>query len=313
MRTEDEIFDLIKNSSDIIPREEFVQQTRLKLIKEARKTNNKRSLVRKSYYLSGVSSLLFMLSWIFFFGGSQYISHSASQMISFLNNQDVNLIQDDVDKVSTHNSNNNSVFIYSTHNTESFIPLFEPEETQKGIDDKQNITLVGKKLDELLDAKGIHSIHDNTDFQGLMKEKGLRFSKSYEVTRPIISKALEENENIKLILDIHRDSQRKDQTTTDINGVSTSKISFIVSGSSNKFDENMNIAQQFHNKLEEKYPGVSSGVFIQGEDTKNTYNQDLFGNSLMVQIGGVDNTLVEEFNSTKILSEVIEEVLLELH
>lgn len=33
----------------------------------------------------------------------------------------------------------------------------------------------------------------------------------------------------------------------------------------------------------------------------------------MVQIGGVDNTLVEEFNSTKILSEVIEEVLLELH
>lgn len=101
-----------------------------------------------------------------------------------------------------------------------------------------------------------------------MKEKGLRFSKSYEVTIPIISKALEENENIKLILDIHRDSQRKDQTTTDINGVSTSKISFIVSGSSNKFDENMSIAQQFHNKLEEKYPGVSSGVFIQGEDTK---------------------------------------------
>jgi stage II sporulation protein P len=59
-------------------------------------------------------------------------------------------------------------------------------------------------------------------------------------------------------------------------------------------------------------PGISKGIYIEGKETNNTYNQDLFGNSLLVQIGGVDNSIKEEYRSVEILSDVIDDILDEL-
>ena len=114
------------------------------------------------------------------------------------------------------------------------------------------------------------------------------------------------------MFDIHRDSGERHQTTVEINGKSVSRITFAVSHLSSKYEENRHIAELFHNKLEEKYPGISRGIYIGGKKTQNTYNQDLFGNSLLFEIGGAENTLEEEYRSVEILSEVIDDVLDEL-
>lgn len=306
MRTEDEIFDVIKNSPDIKPREGFIYQTKLNLIKEAKRYNKKQKAIKMSYYLSGILAALVMVTWISFFGGTIYIADSVSQVMASLpkDNKETSPI------VENNKENDNPlVFIYHTHNTESFIPLLNIKDPVNATDSKKNITLVGKKLDEFLQEKNIQSLHNKLDIQKILKSKGLNFSESYEETREIIKEVLSENKNLKIVLDIHRGSRERDQTTIDINGESVSRISFAVSPISSKYEENRYIAQLFHNKLEENYPGISSGIYTTGEETKNTYNQDLFGNSLLLEIGGPENTLEEEYRSVEILSEVIEDVL----
>ncbi|WP_414478541.1 stage II sporulation protein P [Peribacillus frigoritolerans] len=42
------------------------------------------------------------------------------------------------------------------------------------------------------------------------------------------------------------------------------------------------------------------------------YNQDLFANSLLLQIWGGENTMDEENRSVELLAEVIDELLIEI-
>ncbi|WP_245976790.1 stage II sporulation protein P [Oceanobacillus arenosus] len=55
----------------------------------------------------------------------------------------------------------------------------------------------------------------------------------------------------------------------------------------------------FHEILKNKYPGVSSGIRMTEGPDRGIYNQDLFPNTLLIQIGGVDNTLEEEYKGAK--------------
>jgi len=58
-----------------------------------------------------------------------------------------------------------------------------------------------------------------------------------------------------------------------------------------------------------KYPCLSRGVFEQGLQPKNTYNQDLHNNSVLLNIGGVENTFEEAYRTTGALAEAIKEIL----
>ncbi|WP_141431647.1 stage II sporulation protein P [Bacillus sp. 03113] len=42
---------------------------------------------------------------------------------------------------------------------------------------------------------------------------------------------------------------------------------------------------------------------------QNTYNQDLLDNSVMLEIGGVENTLQEEYRTVNVLAEIIKDIL----
>ena len=217
----------------------------------------------------------------------------------------------------TNDEENPLVFIYHTHNTESFTPLLNPNDPVNALDNKKNITLVGDKLAKSLEEKNIQSLHNKTNIQQILKNEDLNFSKSYEVSRGIIKNTLSENKDIKLVIDIHRDSQSRDVTTQKVNGTEVARIAFVVAQNSSKFEDNKRIAELISTKLEDKYPGLLRGVKF-NEPIKNKnynnydYNQDLFGNSLLVEIGGVENTLEEEYRSVEILSEIIYDVLGEL-
>lgn len=309
MRIEDEIFELIRNSPELKPREHFIQQTKMKLMKEAKEYNQRQKLFKTSFYCSSIAATLAIVIWISFFGGITYISDSVSQvMASFQKNTTHQVSENHVN--TPISSKNPNVFIYHTHNTESFTTLASDKKSFS--DSKENITLVGKKLNESLRDKEIYSLHNKIDIQKILKNEGLKFEDSYKVSREILKGVLEKNKDIKLVLDIHRDSSKREESTIKINGKSVSRISFVVSAISSKYEENRKIADLFHHKLQEKYPGLSRGVLVGGKATKNNYNQDLFNNSLLIEIGGPENTLEEEYRSVEILSEVIVDVLDEI-
>jgi len=318
MRTEDEMFNDLKNSTDLAPRSEFIKNTRNNLIKQARKMDSKRQFKKNSYYFGGALASILLFCWLAFFDGTHFISASIDNVSSAFKIEGIKVPSSDKenDPITDQNTNikDPEVFIYHTHNTESFSSNTDETDQYVSNNNNENVTAVGKKLAQSLNNKGVKALHDDSNINNILKEKGWRFSRSYEVSGGIVKDALNRHDSLKLVIDIHRDSQKRSFTTDNIDGQDVGRIALVVSKNSAKFEENKKIADLVAKKIEEKYPGLLRGVYIQepfndGTYENKNYNQDLFGNSLLLEVGGVENTLVEEYKTMEILSEVIKEVL----
>ncbi|KEK20001.1 stage II sporulation protein P [Bacillus manliponensis] len=200
----------------------------------------------------------------------------------------------------------NAVFIYHSHSWESFFPLLPGAKSASSPD--VNISLLGERFKEQLEAEGIPTLHDKTNMGDLLAEKNWEWYKSYDASRGIVKEAIAQNENITFPVDIHRDSATKEKTTKVINGKPYARLYFIIGMENAGRNENIKITKEINSYLEKNYPGISRGVFNKDRREGNgVYNQDLSPNSILVEIGGVDNTLEELYNTVDVLTEAFSE------
>ncbi|MDR6999909.1 stage II sporulation protein P [Neobacillus niacini] len=299
MQTENELFELIKETYPLNPRPDFVSATDEKLRQSARKLTRKRKIKRASIASFSIVLSALVISWFFFLNGSEMLKSTFS---SIENKNSAPVLINEQKPV---------IFIYQTHNWESFIPEINETDPAEATDQTTNITLVGERLSDALNRKGVRSIQDQSDILGILKVKGLSADKAYAVSREPLKNALKYQKSIKMAFDVHRDSLRRKATTIKINGKDYARICFVISSSNKHYQENLRFVKLIHKKLEMTYPGLSRGVVSKPNvDTmQNTYNQDLLGKSALVEIGGVDNTLKEEYRSADALAEVMKEIL----
>ncbi|WP_112181410.1 stage II sporulation protein P [Paraliobacillus zengyii] len=198
------------------------------------------------------------------------------------------------------------VFVYNTHNRESFLPNLEGvDDPNNAFHDEVNITKVSDRLAESLEAKGIGAQVDHTDFMSVLNQNGWEYWQSYEASKPIVEEALAGNSQIQYVFDLHRDSRRKDDTTATIDGETYAKLFFVIGSDYSGNEENVALATKLHEQLEAKYPGLSRGVTEQGGAGRNgVYNQNLADNAILIEVGGVDNTMTELYRSADALAEV---------
>jgi stage II sporulation protein P len=299
MQTDKDLFDLIKEAYPLNPREEFVLDTSNKLKQNARKLNRNRRIKQFSFASTSIAICAIVISWFCFYGGKDVITNN------------YNTLQERNSASSPSvNIQNPKVYIYQTHNLESFFAESKTNDPSEAFHETKNITLVGERLSQSLKKRGINSIQDQTNINQILKEKSLPFSDSYKVSREPLEEALANNKTIQMVFDLHRDSRKRSETTINLNGKDYPRIVFIVSRSSVNYEENFKFAELLHNKIEDKYPHLSRGVFVKDNPPKqNTYNQDLFGNSVLLEIGGPENTLDEEYRTVDVFSEIIKEIL----
>ncbi|TYR80608.1 stage II sporulation protein P [Priestia megaterium] len=215
-------------------------------------------------------------------------------------------------KQSANTTNGKKVFyIYHTHSWESYLPLLGLEgdpDADKAVDNKTNINIVGKMLGKELEAQGIGTDVNLTNMGEELNKKGWKTPKSYAVSRTMVETAMAQNKDLTYFIDLHRDALRKDKTTIKIGDKSYAKIMFVLGKSNQNFEQNLKMAKSLHEGLEKKYPGLSRGVLGKNRSSGNgVYNQDLSGNAVLVEIGGVDNNMEELTNTVKALSDVISE------
>jgi len=198
------------------------------------------------------------------------------------------------------------VFIYNTHNRESFLPhLDNTDDPNAAFHQEVNVTMVSDRLKDSLVAKGIGAQVDHTDFTSVLHENGWEYWQSYQASKPVVEEALAGNSDIQYVFDIHRDSRRKEATTTTINGEGYASLFFIIGKDYQDNQKNIEMATKIHQMLEEKYPGLSLGVIEMGGSGRNgVYNQNLSDNAILIEFGGVDNTLNELYRSADALAEV---------
>ena len=207
------------------------------------------------------------------------------------------------------------VLIYHSHSYESYLPLLgltSDPDMNKAVDSKTNITVVGELLGKELEKYGIGAVVDKTNIGQLLKEKGWDTTESYAVSREIVQSAMASDSDIDFLIDIHRDSVRKDVTTVTINNKPYARVFFVVGKASRNFERSYALAEALDKSIESQFPGISRGVIGKGLDQGNgVYNQDLAENSILIEVGGVDNDMKEIKNTVDALAKVISEHILD--
>lgn len=192
------------------------------------------------------------------------------------------------------------VFIYHTHNREAYLPELPESKRDNPYDAEKNITLVGKRLAQSLEKKGIGAEVSTKDY---WNELGGKYALSYALSRKEVQAALAQNPDFIYVFDVHRDSVGK---AVEIDGKRYAAIAFVLGQGNQNWEKNQAFAQRLHDKLEELYPGISRGIKPKGEKSGHgEYNQSVHPNSILVEIGGVTNTLEEAYNAADALAEAI--------
>ncbi len=220
--------------------------------------------------------------------------------------------QDQEEKPPANTTNGRKVvYIYHTHSWESYLPLLGLEgasNADKATDSKTNISMVGEMLGKELESQGIGAEVDTTNIGAKLNEKGWKTPRSYAMSRTIVQEAMANNKDLTYLIDLHRDSLRKKDTTIEINDKPYARVMFVLGKENQNFEQNLKLSKALHESLEKKYPGLSRGVLGKSKASGNgVYNQDLSTNAILLEIGGVDNNMEELTNTVKALADALSE------
>lgn len=199
------------------------------------------------------------------------------------------------------------VYIYNTHQLEEY--------STKNIEIYNivpNVMMTSYILREKLNNLGIKSIVEENNVQKVLDKNNWKYANSYKVTRSFMEEKYKNNNKLNYFIDIHRDSVSKNITTAIINNESYAKLLFILGLENPKYKENEVMIKKINDKLIEKYPGISRGIYEKkGKGVNGVYNQDFNSNVILVEVGGYENTIDEVLLSTNALANVLSEYIKE--
>ena len=161
-------------------------------------------------------------------------------------------------------------------------------------------------LSEYLKDYGIGSLVEEESMAKVLKEENISYTNSYAASRILLEKRVEENPSLAYYFDLQVSDYEKEATTVEIDHVSYAKILFVVGTDNGNYVANQSFAMRLNEILEEKYQELSRGVSLRGGvGYQGVYNQDFSSRALLIQVGGIHNTIDEVNRSLNILAEVL--------
>ncbi len=184
------------------------------------------------------------------------------------------------------------VIIYHTHTTESFVPTSGQRFTE---DLELTVARLGGELARLLEREYSLEVVHNTCIHDLQR------STSYETALGTLRTLLETYPDAALVIDLHRDGVDRKITTARIEGQNMGRVLFVVGSRHPNWQENYHKAFFLHEALEAMAPGLSRGV----RERPLVYNQHLHPGSLLIEVGGHENSLEEAMNTLPYLAKAL--------
>lgn len=206
-------------------------------------------------------------------------------------------------------NNAKTVLIYHTHTCESYTASEKYNYTMTGnyrtTDNNYNMVRVGEELKKYLEEKGFTVIHNTTchDYPS--------YSGSYDRSYETVQGILNENSNIGLVIDLHRDAVGDGSSygpTLKVNGESVAQLMFVI-GTNGGGLEHPNWTQNFKTavKIQEignsMYPGLFRPMIVRN----SRYNQHISKGASIIEVGATGNTLEECLLSMQCLANVLNE------
>ena len=203
------------------------------------------------------------------------------------------------------------VIIFHTHSQEEFV------DSTPG-DPATSIVGMGDYLTELLNEKGIETIHDTGVYDIINGQ--LDRSNAYENAEASVRPLIEANPTLEVAIDLHRDGVAEGtHLVTEINGKPTAKIMYFNGLSRTRtngdidylynpyIQDNLAFSLQMQLASESLYPGFVRHIYLRAY----RYNLHLLPKSLLVEAGAQTNTVAEMRNAMEALADTLAHVILE--
>ncbi len=202
-------------------------------------------------------------------------------------------------------NNDFKIYIYNTHQTEEYAPNTFLEGQVK-----PTVMMASYIMEDVFIKNGYSTLVEERSISEQLKNNNWKYYKSYDASRIYIDDTKKNNPTIEYFIDVHRDSLPKDKTTVEINNKSYAKTIFLIGTENPNYQENLDFVTRINNILNEKYPNLSKGIYQKGgRGVNGVYNQDNSKHTMLVEIGGPDNTTDEVLNSTLAFCDAFLEVI----
>lgn len=201
------------------------------------------------------------------------------------------------------------VLIYHSHPREAYNPLLgNNTDNPSSASPTKNVMLVGSFMADRLEKHGIGVVHSQDDYATQVEDYSWNYS--YKYSRMTVKAAMAQHDGLDMMIDIHRDSQRHGKTTAVIGGQSYAQVYFIIGRANENWKENEAFANSIHQVLEKNYPGLSRGIWGKdsGKGNNGEYNQSLSPGSILLEVGGIDNTEEELRRTAEVVADTVAEL-----
>jgi len=184
------------------------------------------------------------------------------------------------------------ICMYSTHSDESYVP----DDGDFSLWENAGIYDVGRALKEELEKRGIEVVYSE---ESHLPHDADAYNRSRSTAEELLKKGPD------ALLDIHRDAIPAEQYETEVKGEEISKIRLFVGRSNQNSAANKAFAQEIKRAADEKYPGLIKDIYI----GKGNYNQELYPQALLLEMGTDEIEKDKVIDSTKYLAEILDQVL----
>ena len=208
------------------------------------------------------------------------------------------------------------VLVIHTHGSESYSPqgsvIYDTTSSDRNTDTEKNVVKVGEVLCQILNEKGIQTLHDKTlhDYPS--------YNGSYASSLKSMEKYIKKYPSIQIVLDIHRDSivysdNSKAKAVCDIDGKTAAQLMFVV-GTDEKglthpnWRENLKTAIHFQDAINQRYPNLMRHINLRQE----RFNGHTTPGSMIIETGTSGNTLTEALYGISLAANCIGDYMLSL-
>lgn len=197
------------------------------------------------------------------------------------------------------------IYIYNSHQTEEYTPSSFVEYSVMPTVQMNNYI-----LEEKLEEANYNTIVEEKNIKQVLNEHGWNYAGSYNASRIFLEEAKKTYPTLKYFIDVHRDSLPKERTTVTIDNKNFASILFLIGLENPNYSENLAFTEKINEKINEKYPTLSKGIYKkEGEGVNGVYNQDFSPFTILVEMGGPENTIDEILNTSLAFSECLIEVI----
>ena len=220
----------------------------------------------------------------------------------YSNMEELKEISDYIEDPNPKETEEPIIYLYNTHQLENYS---NQDLDIYGI--TPNVLMASYVLRENLNQLGLSTIVEEANMSEILAQNGWNYAYSYQASRSLMEEKKKKYSTLQYYIDIHRDSVSKDYTTVTIGDKKYAKVLFVIGMEHANWQANNNLAVSVNNLLDQYYPGLSRGIMQkQGINVNGIYNQDISPNCLLIEVGGVENTIEEVYHTMNALADVLQ-------